>query len=90
VLMGNILIGSLPGVVIGTALIDRVSATALRPTLGCVLLGSAMGILKKAGADLPVWAILAVPLGAGVLSYAITRRRRAAALAVAASSAGAA
>ncbi len=37
-LMGTILIGSLPGVWIGTQLIGHVSATALRPVLGCVLL----------------------------------------------------
>ncbi len=81
-LMGNILIGSLPGVVIGTALIDRVSATALRPALGCVMLGSAMGVLKKAGPEVPGWAIVAVPLGAGVVSYVVTRRRRVAGVAV--------
>ena len=90
VLMGNILIGSLPGVVIGTALIDRVSATALRPALGCVLLGSAMGILKKAGPEVPGWAIVAVPLAAGVLSYVVTRRRHDANAAAAASVPGSA
>src|SRR3954447_9754766 len=44
-LMGNILIGSLPGVWLGTHLIDRVPADALRPALGCVLMGSALGVL---------------------------------------------
>ncbi|HYF28482.1 MAG TPA: sulfite exporter TauE/SafE family protein, partial [Baekduia sp.] len=37
-LMGTILLGSLPGVVVGTHLIDKVPANALRPALGCVLL----------------------------------------------------
>ena len=52
-LMGTILIGSLPGVWIGTALIDHVPADVLRPALGCVLLGSALGVLTKAGVDVP-------------------------------------
>ena len=58
--MGNILIGSLPGVWIGTQLVDRVPAAGLRPALGCVLLGSALGVLTKAGVDLPVVAIVGV------------------------------
>ncbi len=43
VLMANILVGSLPGVWVGTALLPRVPAGALRPTLGCVLLGLRAG-----------------------------------------------
>lgn len=75
-LMGTILVGSLPGVVIGTALIDRVPAVVLRPTLGCVLLGSALGVLSKAGADVPAWAIVAVPVAAGVIFSLVHRHRR--------------
>ena len=52
--MGNILIGSLPGV------LDRARTwstacrpPALRPALGRVLLGSALGVLTKAGVDIP-------------------------------------
>ena len=51
--MANILIGSLPGVWIGTALHRPRPADALRPALGCVLLGSALGVLTKAGVDVP-------------------------------------
>ena len=51
--MGNILVGSLPGVLLGTRLIDRVPADVLRPALGCVLLGSALGVLSKAGVEVP-------------------------------------
>src|SRR5207247_4516540 len=40
-LMGTILIGSLPGVLVGERLSQRVPASALRPALGCVMLGSA-------------------------------------------------
>jgi uncharacterized membrane protein YfcA len=74
-LMANILIGSIPGVWIGTNLITSVPAHALRPTLGCVLLGSAMGVASKAGADLPAWAIVGPPVVAGAGAYALHRLR---------------
>jgi len=74
-LMGNILLGSLPGVYVGTLLLPRVKADALRPALGCVLLGSALGVLSKAGADVPAVAIIGVPLLAGLAAFAASRRR---------------
>ncbi len=75
-LMANILAGSLPGVWIGTALVPRVSADGLRPALGCVLLGSALGVFTKAGADIPVPAIVGLPALAGLLAYGAHRARR--------------
>jgi hypothetical protein len=74
-LMANILIGSLPGVWIGTALLPRVPATVLRPTLGCVLLGSALGVVSKAGADIPAWTVVGVPALVGLLAFAVVRLR---------------
>jgi uncharacterized protein len=74
-LMGNILIGSLPGVWIGTNLIGRVPVHALRPALGCVLLGSALGVLTKAGVEVPTSAIVGPPLLAGAAAYALHRMR---------------
>jgi uncharacterized membrane protein YfcA len=74
-LMANILIGSLPGVWIGTSLIHRVPATALRPALGCVLLASALGVLTKAGASVPPAAIVGVPAAVGLLAAVIHRVR---------------
>ena len=38
-LMGNILIGSIPGVLIGERLARSVPAAGLRPALGCAMLG---------------------------------------------------
>jgi len=73
-LMANILIGSLPGVYIGTLLLPRVSPGALRPALGCVLLGSALGVLNKAGLAVPAVAIVGAPLVAGAAAYALRRR----------------
>lgn len=77
-LMANILIGSIPGVLIGTHFIVKVPAHVLRPMLACVLLGSALGVLKKAGADVPAAAIVGVPALTGVLAWALYRRRAAA------------
>ncbi|HEU4975735.1 MAG TPA: sulfite exporter TauE/SafE family protein [Baekduia sp.] len=74
-LMVNILVGSLPGVLIGTALIDKIPAGVLRPALGCVLLGSALGVFTKAGVDVPTWMIVGVPALVGVLAYLLHRAR---------------
>jgi hypothetical protein len=74
-LMANILIGSLPGVWLGTALLPRVPAAALRPTLGCVLLGSALGVVSKAGADIPTWTVVGVPAIVGLAVFAVYRLR---------------
>jgi uncharacterized membrane protein YfcA len=75
-LMGTILIGSLPGVVIGERLSRVVSPAVLRPALGCVMLGSALGVASKAGANLQAWQILGPPIVVGIIAYAITRSRR--------------
>ena len=87
-LMGNILVGSLPGVVIGERLARSVPAAGLRPALGCVMLGSALGVMSKAGLDLSPWAIIGPPVGVGVIAYGVTLLRgpRAAATAAAVTS----
>jgi len=74
-LMATILIGSLPGVWLGAHLIGKVSANALRPALGCVLLASALGVLSKAGADVPPAILIGVPLAVGVGAYLLQRSR---------------
>jgi uncharacterized protein len=74
-LMGTILIGSLPGVLIGERLSHRIPAAALRPALGCVMLGSALGVISKAGGDLAAWQILGPPVVVGILAYAFQRKR---------------
>jgi uncharacterized protein len=84
VLMANILIGSVPGVWIGANLMTRVPANGLRPALGCVLLGSALGVASKAGVAIPVGAIVGLPLVAGVIAWVVLRGRRASNMSVAA------
>ena len=79
-LMANILIGSVPGVWIGTNLITRVPSGSLRPALGCVLLASSLAIASKAGIELPSPAIIAAPLAVGVFAWWWLHHRPAAAL----------
>ncbi len=75
VLVGTILIGSLPGVWIGTSLLPRVPAAGLRPLLGCVLLAAALGVATKAGLELSAVAIVGPPVVMGVL-FAVVHRLR--------------
>jgi uncharacterized membrane protein YfcA len=77
-LMGNILVGSIPGVLIGERLARSVPAAGLRPALGCAMLGSAIGVASKAGLDLPAWAIAGPPVLVGLIAYGlhIARARR--------------
>ena len=74
-LMGTILIGSLPGVWIGTGLVPHVPVPALRNGLGIVLAAAALGVLTKAGVDIPAVGIVGIPVLLAVLSYVIHRRR---------------
>ena len=75
-LMGTILIGSIPGVWIGTGLLPRVPVDGLRPALGVVLLAAALGVLSKAGVDVPLAVLVGVPVAVGVLAIVIQRGRR--------------
>ena len=74
-LMGTILIGSIPGVLLGERLSRVVPAAALRPALGCVMLGSGLGVLTKAGVDVSPWLIVGAPTAIGVVAYAFSRAR---------------
>jgi uncharacterized protein len=51
-LMANLLLGSVPGIWIGSGLTTRVSVRVLRPALGGVLSASGVALLLKAGAYL--------------------------------------
>jgi uncharacterized protein len=87
-LVGNILIGSMPGVWIGTHFVDKVPDQALRVTLGAALLGSALAMVNNAGGTMPVGVIFGAPLGVGVTGVlAHLRHRRSDRLAALAASA---
>src|SRR5579884_95301 len=79
-LAGTILIGSIPGVWIGSALPVRVNAGALRTALGLLLLGAGLALLQKAGATVPTEVIAAFPaavvalVGAALMRSRTTRR----------------
>ena len=61
-LAGTILLGSVPGVVLGTHWSVRVPVATLRTVLGVVLIGAGLGLATKAGADIPPAVIAGVPL----------------------------
>jgi uncharacterized membrane protein YfcA len=78
VLAGNILLGSIPGVVIGASLSDRAPQGFLRTALGLVLIGS--GIVTVQKGDPEVWPIAAAiaAVGLAAILYAphwLNRRR---------------
>jgi uncharacterized protein len=80
-LVGTILLGSVPGVWLGSHWSVRVEPAVLRTTLAVVLLGAGLALLIKAGLDIPVAVI--VPFPAAVLVLLVVtivremRRRRA-------------
>jgi uncharacterized membrane protein YfcA len=78
VLAGNILLGSVPGVVIGAAMSDWAPQGFLRTSLGVVLVGSGFVTVQKG--DPEVWPIAAAvaAIGLGLILYAphwLNRRR---------------
>ena len=75
-LMGTILLGSVPGVYIGSLVSGRLPAAGLRLALGTVLLAASLGLLTKAGLDIPAGAIVGVPLAVGIAATLYLRRGR--------------
>jgi uncharacterized membrane protein YfcA len=78
-LAGNILIGSIPGVVIGAALSDRAPQGFIRTALGIVLVGSGIVTIQKG--DPNIWPIAAAvaAVGLGLILFAphwLHRRRQ--------------
>jgi uncharacterized protein len=78
VLAGNILLGSVPGVVIGAALSSKAPTGFIRTALGVVLVGSGIVTIQKG--DPTVWPIAAgiAAIGLGLLLYVphwVNRRR---------------
>jgi uncharacterized membrane protein YfcA len=73
-LMATILVGSLPGVWIGTALVPHVPVVALRHGLGIILAAAGLGVLTKAGADVPPWLIIGLPAVLGIISWRVHKR----------------
>jgi uncharacterized membrane protein YfcA len=75
-LMGNILVGSVPGIWLGSVLSVRVPTGGLRLALSVVLLGAGLGLLSKAGLDVPPAVLAAFPLAVGAIAAASQARHR--------------
>jgi uncharacterized membrane protein YfcA len=78
-LAGTILIGSVPGVWVGSHWSISTPVSALRTALGVILIGSGLGLLAKAGLDIPTPVLAGVPLAliAGLGIHTLVRRTRA-------------
>jgi uncharacterized protein len=76
-LAGTILLGSVPGVWIGSHWSVRVDPAVLRTTLAVVLIGAGLALLIKAGLDLPLVVIAPFPLAViALLVVTVLRDRR--------------
>src|SRR3954463_16294161 len=73
-LAGTILIGSLPGVWIGTNLATKLPRNALRAALGVVLLASGLALLSKAGLERPSLVLVVGPAARAVVCFVLPRR----------------
>jgi uncharacterized membrane protein YfcA len=74
-LAGAILIGSIPGVWVGSHLAVRMPERGLRPALGIVLLGSSMGLIVKAGVPIPPYVLVGIPVALGIWAWRLDARR---------------
>jgi uncharacterized membrane protein YfcA len=77
-LVGTILLGSVPGIWIGSHLTVRLPTGLLRNALGIVMVLSALALFDKAGIELPLALVIAVPVGfaAALVAQALVRRGR--------------
>jgi uncharacterized protein len=78
-LVGAILVGSIPGVWIGSHLSVKLPSGVLRVALGTVMIAAALALFEKSGIDLPLAVMIAVPTAflAGIGARALARRGRA-------------
>ena len=65
-LAGTILIGSIPGVWVGSGLTMRLPIGVMRATLACVLLAAGLALLAKADIGIPPAIILGAPVAVGL------------------------
>ena len=77
-LAGTILLGSVPGVWLGSHWSVRVEPAVLRTTLAVVLIGAGLALLIKAGLDIPIAVLVPFPVGVvALLVVTMLRARRA-------------
>lgn len=73
-LAGAIMIGSIPGVWVGSHLAARMPERGLRPALGIVLLAAGMGLITKAGYAIPPYVIVGIPVLLAIWAWRRTVR----------------
>jgi uncharacterized protein len=79
-LVGTILLGSVPGVWLGSHWSVRVEPAVLRTTLAVVLIGAGLALLIKAGLDIPIAVIIPFPVAViALLIHTIVQSRKTAA-----------
>ena len=77
-LAGTILLGSVPGVWLGSHWSVRVDPAILRGTLAVVLIGAGLALMIKAGLDIPIAVIVPFPLAViALLVVTMVRSRKA-------------
>jgi uncharacterized membrane protein YfcA len=76
-LAGTLLIGSIPGVWLGSRWAVQLPVATLRTGLGIVLVGGGLGLLTKAGADIPAPVLAGAPVALLALFAGQAARRRA-------------
>jgi hypothetical protein len=86
-LVGAILIGSIPGVWLGSHLTVKLPSAVLRTALGVVMIAAALALFEKAGVAIPVAVRIAIPIAflAALGAQFLLRSRRAGAAAAPAS-----
>lgn len=75
-LAGTILLGSLPGVWIGSHASVRMPTGVLRTALGIVLIASGLALTTKAGLDLPPAVLVGVPVLLSAIVWLVESGRR--------------
>jgi uncharacterized membrane protein YfcA len=77
-IVGTILLGSIPGISIGSHLTVRLPTGLLRIALGVVMVLSALALFDKAGIQLPLALVIALPVAlvAALLARALLHARR--------------
>jgi uncharacterized protein len=75
-LVGTILLGSVPGVWLGSHWSVRVDPAVLRTTLAVVLIGAGLALMIKAGLDIPIAVIVPFPVAVVALLVVTMLRAR--------------
>jgi uncharacterized membrane protein YfcA len=70
-LAGTILIGSIPGVWIGSGLTMRLPVGVMRATLAVVLVGAGLALIQKADVGLSPAVVVATPVAIGVIAWLV-------------------